>query len=264
MNKISGKLVLMLALALLFTGCAQLKVVQLPKERHRQLELQKSADNLTDKVDVLDEKNSLLSEKQNIEGLDKPEEVAVEIEPDGLYGLEVIEDEEGDLLETASVAETDVSEAPQADEAKKEIVKAEPIILASIGTFSSNRKKQSTKVDYEEAYNLYKKRDFKGAISAFSSFIANYPSTSYTDNAFYWRGECYYAMGEFRKAIDEFDIVEKKFPKGNKVPDAMLKKGYSYIKIKNIPKAKSFFKKVIKLYPSSRSAKKAAEKIDLL
>lgn len=261
MNKVSGKLLLLLVLSLVFTGCADITVRQLRKE-----------------------KISLTSEKKNVGGLigaDKPEEMPVERE------LKVVEAEEENGLDTVSMADTDISEATQADEvkeanvlspasvadvdiieappaykAKEEVVKTKPIILASTGTFLSKRKKQSLKDVYGDAYNLYKRRNFKGAISAFSSFIINYPSTSYTDNAFYWRGECYYAMGKYRQAIDEFDLVEKKFPKGNKVPDAMLKKGYSYLKIKNIPKAKSFFKKVMKLYPSSSAAKKAAKKIN--
>lgn len=236
MNKVSGKLLLLLVLSLVFTGCADITVRQLRKE-----------------------KISLTSEKKNVGGLigaDKPEEMPIERE------LKVVEAEEENGLDTVSMADTDISEALPAYKAKEEVGKTKPIILASTGTFLSKRKKQSLKDVYGDAYNLYKRRNFKGAISAFSSFIINYPSTSYTDNAFYWRGECYYAMGKYRQAIDEFDLVEKKFPKGNKVPDAMLKKGYSYLKIKNIPKAKSFFKKVMKLYPSSSAAKKAAKKIN--
>lgn len=242
MNKISGKVLLLLVLSLVFAGCAQRKEVQLREERSSHLELQKSALNLTDKVDEQEE----------------------------LDGLEIIEDEEENLVNPPSMAEMDTLKAPEAVKApetvkvQEETIKAKPIILASTGTFSSKRKNQSQKEDYEEAYSLYKGRDFMGAISAFSSFIVKYPSTSYTDNAFYWRGECYYAMGKFSKAIDEFDAVKNKFPQGNKVPDALLKKGYSYIKIQNISKAKSSLQKIIDLYPFSSAAKKAAKKINSL
>jgi len=118
------------------------------------------------------------------------------------------------------------------------------------------------KEQYEAGYNLYKKGDFSAAIASFDILLKTYPDTDYSDNALYWKGECYYSMGNFSEAIRLFRETEQKFPEGNKVPAAQLKAGFAYIKMQNKEGAKKQFQKVIDLYPFSQQAETAIKKLN--
>lgn len=117
---------------------------------------------------------------------------------------------------------------------------------------------------YEKAYALYKNDDYNNAIVEFDSFLAAYPDTDYSDNALYWKGECYYSMGKFAMAINLFEEVVNKYADRNKAPHAQLKTAYSYMELKDKQNAKKAFQQVMDLYPFSDTAKTAADKLNAL
>lgn len=120
---------------------------------------------------------------------------------------------------------------------------------------------EAEKLLYEGAFSELTRKNYKTAANLFHNFIKKYPKSSLADNAQYWKGECYFALGDFEKAVLEFQKVIKKYPKGNKVAAAILKQGYSFMHLKAYADAKAFFELLIAKYPKTKEALRAKERI---
>lgn len=114
---------------------------------------------------------------------------------------------------------------------------------------------------YQIAYQDMIRGEYEQAIFSFENFLQKYPNSELADNAQYWIGECYYALGNTEKAITELEKVINNYPEGNKVSASLYKLGLIYLNKKNISKAKEYFQKVIKEYPNTNEAKLAKEKL---
>jgi tol-pal system protein YbgF len=116
-------------------------------------------------------------------------------------------------------------------------------------------------VAYNKALAQYKAASYKKAIQQFNQFIEEFPSHDLADNAQYWVGESYYALGLFRKAIAAFDRVTTLYPEGNKAPDALLKIGLCYLAVQDKEKAHKVFQQLLTTYPASNAAQLAKIKL---
>ena len=110
--------------------------------------------------------------------------------------------------------------------------------------------------DYDAAYALVKAKKPKAALDAFGAFIVRYPDHPYAANALYWRGECYYTLGDYGSAVGQFDALAIRYPASQKLPEALLKMGLAHKKLGSSMKAKAAFDKLKKEFPASEAAKK--------
>lgn len=136
------------------------------------------------------------------------------------------------------------------------VTSAEPAreVVASIDS-------EAVKRDYEEAWRLMERKDYRSAIARFKDFLRKYSSSEFGDNAQYWVGECYYALREFDQAILEFDAVRRKYPKGEKVPAALLKQGFAFAELGDKVDARLILQELVDRYPQSQEAAKAKQKL---
>ncbi|MBE9536037.1 MAG: tol-pal system protein YbgF [Proteobacteria bacterium] len=169
---------------------------------------------------------------------------------------------------TASMATRLAADTDKLEPAEIDIMEApveEKSTASMPSTVMENPKVLPLKEQYEAGYNLYKKGRFSDAIESFDLLLKTYPNMAdYSDNALYWKGECYYSMGNFSEAIRLFRETEHRFPDGNKTPASQLKAGFAYIKMQNKEGAKKQFQKVIDLYPFSQQAEIATKKLNTL
>ncbi|MEO0087710.1 MAG: tol-pal system protein YbgF [candidate division WOR-3 bacterium] len=114
---------------------------------------------------------------------------------------------------------------------------------------------------YQLAYQDMIRGEYQQAIFSFNNFLQKYPNSELADNAQYWMGECYYALGDTERAITELAKVITDYPKGNKVPASLYKLGIIYLNKKNRNKAREYFQKLIKEYPNTNEAKLAQERL---
>lgn len=114
---------------------------------------------------------------------------------------------------------------------------------------------------YQLAYQDMIRGEYEQAIFSFQNFLQKYPDSELADNAQYWIGECYYALGDTEKAISELEKVITNYPEGNKVPASLYKLGIIYLSKKNKAKAREYFQRVIKDYPNANEAQLAKEKL---
>jgi tol-pal system protein YbgF len=115
---------------------------------------------------------------------------------------------------------------------------------------------------YEEAYDAFKDKKYKGAREKFEAFVKEFPQDELADNAHFWIAETYYGEKDFEAAILAYEAVLKKYPKSEKAVGALLKQGFAFIEMGDKKTGKTILEKVMELYPSSREAELAKKKID--
>ncbi|ASA56914.1 tol-pal system protein YbgF [Vibrio gazogenes] len=129
---------------------------------------------------------------------------------------------------------------------------------ASSGTYSENADEQTA---YQNAVDLIlKKKDYSGAINAFTKFQRDFPKSNFAPNAHYWLGQLYYAKRQDDKAVESFKAVLD-FPKSNKRADALVKLGDVEKRRKNTKLANQYYQQVIDEYPDTASAESAKRSI---
>lgn len=116
--------------------------------------------------------------------------------------------------------------------------------------------------DYNRAVDLVLvKKHNDQAITAFQSFVKQYPDSTYQPNANYWLGQLFYNKGKKDDSAYYFAVVVKNYPKSPKAPDAMYKVGVIMQEKGQADKAKAVYQQVIKQYPTSDAAKQAQKRI---
>lgn len=105
---------------------------------------------------------------------------------------------------------------------------------------------------YNIAYSDFNKGNYELAVIGFQQFLSQFKNV---DEAYYWIGECYYAMENYTKAEESFKNVVENFPMSKKAPTAL----YKLISIYNITEdtlnMQENLKKLIDKYPNSPEAK---------
>jgi tol-pal system protein YbgF len=138
----------------------------------------------------------------------------------------------------------------------------DPVETNPADTTTDSRRDQGTQLDpaapvaYDSAIALVNAKRYDKALDAFAAFLVRWPDHPYADNAMYWRGESYYALGDYRRAAEQFEGVLARFPAGSKAPDALLKLGMSHLKLGDPASAKASFDRLTELYPQSDAARR--------
>ena len=117
---------------------------------------------------------------------------------------------------------------------------------------------------YREALAAGRAGETDVCIDRFRSFLQNYPSSRYADDAAYWMADCHFQKKDYRTAVLRFDDVVRKYPDGNKAPDALYRQGESLLKLGPgfNEAARRAFERVVKEYPNSARAPEASRQIE--
>lgn len=117
---------------------------------------------------------------------------------------------------------------------------------------------------YDAAYNLFKRRDYAGAISGFQNFLQLYPASPLAPNAQYWIGNAQFAQRDFAAAIASQKKLLASYPGSKKGADAMLNIANAQSETGETAAAKKTLQDVIERYPSSEASEKARRRLSLL
>ena len=91
---------------------------------------------------------------------------------------------------------------------------------------------------YATAEDKFKAGDYKGAVSAYNSFLKQYPKSNLIASAQYQLGNAYYLQGDYKNALKQQSAVVKRYPKNQVTPDAMLNMASCQIGLNDIAGAK--------------------------
>lgn len=114
---------------------------------------------------------------------------------------------------------------------------------------------------YESAYLNYVKGNYLEAINGFKSYLRISPDSPLSDNALYWIGESYTAMGKSQDAVNTFQELITKYPQSNKKPTALFKMAIIYEETGDLKTAKLYYNKIIEDFPNSPEATLVKDKL---
>lgn len=109
----------------------------------------------------------------------------------------------------------------------------------------------SPREQYDFAFELLKKRDYRGAGGALAAFLEKNPDHALAGNAIYWLGETHYVQKEYKAAAKVFLDGYQKYPTGSKAPDNLLKLGMSLAAYGDTGSACKTFKKLLSTFPKA-------------
>lgn len=113
-------------------------------------------------------------------------------------------------------------------------------------------------VRYQAALDLFHSQQYQESLNQFEQLLASDMNNDYSDNAQYWIGECYYAMGRYREAIMAFEKVFT-FRFSNKNDYAQFKIGQTYFKLGDKERANQEFQQLLDTYPDSELVPRARD-----
>ena len=114
----------------------------------------------------------------------------------------------------------------------------------------------SFKANYEKGLEAFHLKNYKEAISTFTSLLNSDPDNRLASNCQYWIGECYNAMGEYRSAIEAFNAVLR-YSQSPKFDDALIMNGLCYMKVGDRISAREKFQQLLNRFPKSEYVPKA-------
>ncbi len=117
---------------------------------------------------------------------------------------------------------------------------------------------------YKSALNLLESGKPAVAKQAFEKFIAEYPNSNLTPNAYYWLGESSYTLKQYDQAILTFKDVPNKYPKHPKAAAAMLKTAFAYLKLGDKDNARFYLQTLLEQYPGSEPSGLAKKQLSSL
>lgn len=114
---------------------------------------------------------------------------------------------------------------------------------------------------FNAAYRAYSNKQYSVALQGFAGFVNGHPTHAYADNAIFWRGECYLAMGKLANAIGEYQRLKRRYPRSEKVAASVYKVGMIYDKMRDFGKAADYYFEVVEHYPGTDEARRASRRV---
>ncbi len=116
---------------------------------------------------------------------------------------------------------------------------------------------------YQGALDQYRNRRYAQALAEFDRLLQKAPFSEWSDNAQYWKGECYYGTSKYRQALTEFAKVFA-FRKTEKADDAQLKIARCHLALGERDRALEAFRKLLDEYPDSEYVPTARKEMKYL
>lgn len=111
-----------------------------------------------------------------------------------------------------------------------------------------------TRLLYESAYKSYVKGNYAEAIEGFQAYQKAAQDGPLIDNALYWIGESYAALGQVQNAVNTFQELVNKYPKSARVPASLYRMGIIYEESKDTRTARFYYNQLVREFPNSPEA----------
>jgi tol-pal system protein YbgF len=117
---------------------------------------------------------------------------------------------------------------------------------------------------YEAAQNQRRLGNYQGAITAFQSFLGQYPKSSLAHRAQYWIGDSYFNLRDYKNAIANQQRLLTAYPDSASAPDAMLNIASAQAELGDIAAARRTMDTLVARHPNSDAAEKARRRMTTL
>ena len=113
---------------------------------------------------------------------------------------------------------------------------------------------------YQGALYYYRHKQYDRALAEFDRLLQEAPMSEWSDNAQYWKGECYYGLRQYQQALIEFTKVFA-FSNTDKADDSQLKIARCHLALDERDRALAALRKLVDEYPDSEYVPTAREQI---
>ncbi len=113
---------------------------------------------------------------------------------------------------------------------------------------------------YQGALYYYRHKQYDRALAEFDRLLQKAPLSEWSDNAQYWKGECYYGLRQYQQALIEFTKVFA-FSNTDKADDSQLKIARCHLALDERDRALVALRKLVDEYPDSEYVPTAREQI---
>ena len=141
-----------------------------------------------------------------------------------------------------------------------------PRVAASTNT-PDTRARTTAAVGKSDAFNMYqgalyyyRHKQYDRALAEFDRLLQKAPMSEWSDNAQYWKGECYYGLRQYQQALIEFTKVFA-FSNTDKADDSQLKIARCHLALDKRDRALAALRKLVDEYPDSEYVPTAREQI---
>ncbi len=110
-----------------------------------------------------------------------------------------------------------------------------------------------------DGYQAFRAQQFEKAREKFMLLLEHYPGNEYSNDAYFWIGECYYYEKKYIDAILHYEDFLKIHPESDKAPGALLKESLALYELKNKQSGNKILEKLIEKFPNSREAPEAKQ-----
>jgi tol-pal system protein YbgF len=114
---------------------------------------------------------------------------------------------------------------------------------------------------YEAAQQHRRVGNYQAAVTAFQSFVTQFPKSPLAHRAQYWIGDSYYNLRDFKNAISNQQKLMTTYPESASVPDALLNMASAYIELGDNAAAKKTMDNLVARYPGTDAAEKARRRL---
>jgi len=114
---------------------------------------------------------------------------------------------------------------------------------------------------FEDAMAVMRGGDFDRAATALSVFQRRYVGSAYTNQARFWYGNALYGKRDYKGAIEAFRSFVAGAPEHPRAPEALLALANSQAETKDNKGARQTLQDLIKAYPSSEAAQAGRDRL---
>ncbi len=125
---------------------------------------------------------------------------------------------------------------------------------------TADRSKSDAFNMYQGALYYYRHKQYDRALAEFDRLLQEAPLSEWSDNAQYWKGECYYGLRQYQQALIEFTKVFA-FSNTDKADDSQLKIARCHLALDERDRALAALRKLVDEYPDSEYTPAARERI---
>jgi tol-pal system protein YbgF len=119
----------------------------------------------------------------------------------------------------------------------------------------------SADVLYSNALRDINGKHYELATQEFQDYMKFYGETDLASNAQFYLGEVAFMQSQFQAALDAYNKVIENYPKSFKTASARMRKGFCLAELGQKASAVRELRAVVRLYPGTDEAKRAAAKL---
>jgi TolA-binding protein len=114
---------------------------------------------------------------------------------------------------------------------------------------------------YFRGLQMYRSRNFDGALEVFSRFIQAQPNHVYSDRAQFYVAESHFQNGDYTLALKSTHLLENKYPYSFRIPETLHRRALSLVHLGQTQRAMDVWRDLLRRFPAEPVAETASHRL---